>query len=767
MTRRFRYTSLKLAVVITCVISLVWLQGIGTSFDVAKYNEASLKHVLTETYRKSNHLDSINISDKTYDTIFKSVPLSRVLSLFNLDERCDLYFKTLVDKNPKWLVEPNKDFKLNRKFFKKYPDYEKSMIEDFKKKQEKEDPKDKKEVDAQLKKDWKKQYDKAWANIIKDEQKLHDYVSHIKIYNKCFVEHDINHHDPYRQDADMTQLNDTEFVEAQKQLLAPLSIPHTKYKMNAFFKHFSHCTDLEAKLYPWLTSKLPTYKRWDNTKLVDELPSFKPLLPAESAKHKSSLAKDAHSCFLNQFKNGLNGKGIVLTIDDEHTEMAIRLIRLLRALGNELPIEIIFLKELSFETKYQLVQASRSDFKNFPKQELWFVDVSGALNEMYADKFSGFGHKILATLFNSFDEMILLDADTVLLEKPEFFFKLKKYVKTGTMFYKDRSAVEYRPKNDILFFKKMLPSLMDTIIFNIPQITDYTLKRKLFQGTNHYMESGLVVINRKVHFSLPLMMAQLNFYLPVQARVYGDKELFWLALAMSGNENYAFNNHFAAAIGNITPDSERAGDVDEKSSKTFRSKEVCSNHPAHINDEDNKSLLWFNSGYRHCGQGDKVDFKKEFNYKKRYTHLKKMGQFKAFFNNKVDIKYAVIPPSDTLEANNDEDESNRSWINLGGYCNGYTWCGYSLIGGKYTKDGEKFSNRQDGVLIKFSDPEIRKFNKLGDVWVSKFDFRSPGKVESDKENAKKNEGDKGNEEKAILKALELDKFNSDSQWWVS
>ncbi|RLV83408.1 putative alpha-13-mannosyltransferase MNN12 [Meyerozyma sp. JA9] len=779
MARRIRSNFLKLVIVVACVSILIWLQGLGTSPDIPHVNEESFKHILTETYRKSDILNSISISDDTYDEMFKHMPFSTVISSLDFDERCDLYFKTLFQKNPQWYIEPTKNFSFNKKYFMKYSEYEKSMVEEYKKKKEKES-KDKKkeeekpkrepqepEIPSDIKEQWKSQYKEAWDNILRDEQLLHDFMSHLRIYNKCYVEHDVENFATYNPESNVLALNDSDFIHAQREVLAPLHLPSAKYKMRSHFKHFASCQSMESSIYPWLTSKYPTYKRWDNTKLIDELPQYAPRSHARKSYHKSSFAKDSHSCFLNQFKNNLNGRGIVLTIADGHLEMTIRLIRLLRALGNELPIQIVYLQDLAFETKYQLVQASRSDFKGYPKQDLWFVDVSGALNEKFAGKFGGFGNKILATFFNSFEEMILLDADTVLLEKPEFFFNLEKYIKTGTMFYKDRSAIEFRPKNDIIFFKKMLPSIMDTIMFNIPQTTEYTLRRQFFQGKNHYMESGLVVINRKLHFSQALVMAQLNFHLPIQARVYGDKELFWLALVISGNENYAFNEHFAAAIGTITPDTERWGNSQEV--KPLRSKEVCSNHPAHINDEDNQSLLWFNSGFRHCGQSDKVDFEKEFAYKRRYTHLKKLSQFKAFFVNKLEIKYAVIPPVDTSKADNDDNESNMPWISMGGYCNGYTWCGYSSIGGTYTKDGEKLTNRQDGILIKFTDSETRRFQTLGDIWISKFDYRSPEKIKSDQEKDKKKENVDPGDESAILKALEQDRgdINGDSQWWIS
>lgn len=40
-------------------------------------------------------------------------------------------------------------------------------------------------------------------------------------------------------------------------------------------------------------------------------------------------------------------------------------------------------------------------------------------------------------------------------------------------------------------------------------------------------------------------------------RVYGDKEMFWLSLSIIGDENYQFNSHPAAAIGQLTTYQER------------------------------------------------------------------------------------------------------------------------------------------------------------------------------------------------------------------
>ena len=66
------------------------------------------------------------------------------------------------------------------------------------------------------------------------------------------------------------------------------------------------------------------------------------------------------------------------------------------------------------------------------------------------------------------------------------------------------------------------------------------------------MESGLVMIDkqRRRHFNSILMMNQLKFIHPISNSM-GIKNCF-VRFAINGDENYKFNNHFAAAIGQLT-----------------------------------------------------------------------------------------------------------------------------------------------------------------------------------------------------------------------
>lgn len=575
----------------------------------------------TASQLRSPELKLFDMESTVYNDIFAGLEMAKVLKNVKPNERCALYFNRVM-KNDSYVVLPHSSFTYRKGDFDKPQD------------------------------------DPVWTEIRMEEQLLHDQLTHLKVFDQCFLRKNIKH-------------SGLEYT------------PH----------------QIEQKLFPWLTFRFPVITN--------------PNGPTERPVKENSRGKKG-SFFLQRLKHNLQGKGVVMTLSDNHIEYAIRLIKVLRFLGNRLPIQIVYYSNLSETSKQKLLDASTSAFgigdRSYMPQSISFVDVSRAIDESYMYKFGGFGNKILATLFNTFEDMLLMDADTVMLEPPSYFFERRRYIQTGTLFFKDRATVEYRSKNDVTFFKKLLPSLKDTVLFGIPQVTSFSLNREFFKGRNHYMESGLVLVNRKRHFLQPLVMSQLNFHLPVQARVYGDKELFWLALVIMGDENYAFNEHFLAAIGFSTPNSEWP-------SSKYGAKEICSNHPGHISDEDNHSLLWFNSGFRHCGQLNAVNFEAEFESKQRYTDLNSINQFADFFKNKLIIQEAVIPPHAVLEADNQEHEPSRSWVNMRNYCAGYTWCAYSHIGGIYNENERSFNNGASGLYIQFSPEEINKFLRIGDVWV--------------------------------------------------
>ena len=204
---------------------------------------------------------------------------------------------------------------------------------------------------------------------------------------------------------------------------------------------------------------------------------------------------------------------------------------------------------------------------------------------------------------------------------------------------------------------------------------------------------------------------ELNFYEPVTKRSHGDKELFWLAMAISGEENYVFDENYAAAIGVTTPASDRPK-VDGHTPR--ESVELCSPHPGHVSSEDN-ALVWINSGFLYCSKSPQLDFEKEAEHKDRLKWLHTAEEFKAFYTSPLRIQSAIIPPMDLHNwAINNDDEPSRGWFMDSRYCSGYMWCAYLSIGGT-TKTGE--NNKRVGRVIDFSVREQEMFQYYGDIWV--------------------------------------------------
>ncbi|KAG7666156.1 uncharacterized protein J8A68_000302 [[Candida] subhashii] len=686
--------------------------------------------LLTKQSKIKDHRNIQDAHSQTYDSIFKNHEISSVVGNLDFNERCQLYFQNVFIDDHNWLFNPNEKIKLENK--------DQFKLEDFKKDKEgdlKSDFASKKGIktdDVKVDSDEfrafaKEKYDEFWNETMVYEQKIVDTLSTFRIFNKCFITND-----------NQTQVTANEhFIQKQHQFvkalkssgvastgLTPFEATHKETLIDLTRSNFEH------RVYPWLSFEPPVYEDWRGHiyHSPPDLNAIKKMKPQKAFPRKN------FQFFLKSFKEACNGKGIVLSIGDQHVDDTIKLIHLLRALNNKLPIQIVYYDNLTTDTKKKIVTAAREKIfalpKSFqkvadqfpddylspedsglPKQEVWFVNTYNVIHNDFKDKFQKFANKFLATLFNSFEEFMLIDADTILFQNPEFFFNLKGYKETGTYFYRDRTADTRHRDSDAYFFKKITPSVIDQVMFNIPIITSHTLNREFFKdGEFHYMESGLVVLNRDRHFSSILLMLQMYFFHPVAERIHGDKEVFWLAMAANGDESYHFNDYFAAAIGQVTPQEFRQ----RKDGHNRYSLEICSPHPGHIDSEDGKSLVWMNSGFQYCGQADIIDYKKEADKKTRLKWLENEDSFKTFYYSPLRITHAIIPPLDVVAAENVEDEPSTGWHMDEEYCNSYMWCAYSSIGGK-TKDGG--NNKVDGKVFEFDQKDQDLFTYYGDIWV--------------------------------------------------
>ncbi|EGW31033.1 uncharacterized protein SPAPADRAFT_141907 [Spathaspora passalidarum NRRL Y-27907] len=686
-----------------------WEQAVPENkLELPSFKEDPIIKLLQADLQDSSNLET-ELHSSVYDQIFKNHEISSVLSNLDFNQRCDLYFRNLYVADQNWKLDPDTQFNIDYNF-EEFLEFRHKHYDEFKQEfYANRGGRDVKELANFI----REKYNKAKEND--HVQTIVEYLSTLRIFNKCYVTND-----------NRTQIEATKsFVNRQKtQILEAPAFVETKRERMTDFKSVG-LNAFEHRVYPWLSFEYPLYEHWSGATFFDP-PTLK---TGQGYWGKRSTSK-TYSSFLSEFKNKCNGKGLVLTMPDSHVDTVVNLIHLLRALKNTLPIQIVNFEPLSFDTKQKLVTAAQSDFitlpKSYdkvakhlgsdylgpgglPKQEIWFVSVANAIDRHYRDKFKYFGNKFLATIFNSFEEFILIDDDTVMLQSPEYFFNIKKYQETGALMFRDRTSA-FRKSDDCEFLKRLGPATIDSIMFDIPIMTDYSISRPFFDKLYHYIEAGLVVLNRNIHFNSMLVISQINFFSPISSKVYGDKELFFLGFAFNGDENYYVNTLGAASVGNLTDPQERLGPDD----KPLRSQELCSSHPGHISDEDGHTLLWINSGFANCHYADIVDYSKEITFN---TGLKFLPQdedsFKKHYSSPLRIRNAIIPPYDGSIHVNVLGEPMRGW-DQHKYCRGYTWCAYDIVGGLSTMGKV---NRIQGSLIEYKEWEQNLFDYYADIWV--------------------------------------------------
>ncbi|KAG7666324.1 uncharacterized protein J8A68_000139 [[Candida] subhashii] len=657
----------------------------------------------------------IDFHSSVYEQIFNVHSINSVLTNLNFQQRCDLYFNNLYVENLNWSLDPDDldiHYEEGDKLKYQYDTFKELFMEELKLgfSQDTESPLHSISEDIPKFKEYmESMYNLNWRGLMETEQKVIDYLSIVRIFNKCYIS-------PH-------YTSQKEFTKAQKKDLTKLGL-HDKFRESHDEKQLktegNNYENLENRIHPWFNFRYPIYTRWTGEEYSDPRDIHKHVT---SMKYKSTKGK---ACFLSQFQKSFLGKGLVVTIAERHVDDMIRLIHSLRALNNKLPIELINYKPISQNSIARIIKAAREPFdeltnsfqkvskyfpqnyrQQIPKQEIWFIDASVAINERYQTKFRGWGNKLVALFFSTFKEAILIDSDTVFFQPPESLFGFNGYQETGTYFFKDRRAGPEQPASIRKFFTKLSPSIIDSIMFDIPIMSNHSLSTGFFQGYEHTMESGVVVIDRSRYFDSILMMMQFQILEPTRNRVYGDKEIFWLAMAANGVEDFVFNKYDVAAVGDI-------GDpiFDTESQKSLK---ICTSHPAHINGEDGNSLLWINAGMSFCKFYDDLDYTEELRILGPGTRHTPES-LRRIYSSPVSISAAIIPPDFPGVRNNIENEPNINWgpSPYGTYsCDACVWCAYSQIGG-LQEDGS--DNTMYGKVIHFDQKQKDIIKYIGDIW---------------------------------------------------
>lgn len=703
-----------------------------------------IESVVFKMWAKEEQIDSnsrrIDTHLSSYDDFFADHDVNSFIEL-NYGERCDAYFRSMYSKSMSWSVNAADDFLIDMNYRLLWEEYKNKFMgwavqQVSAEKQIPELEVDKGGLDVHDK--LAKVYDSLKDKAKRDEYTMRDYISHVRIFNRCFVD---------REDG-ATYHRQLNFILQQHLVLKSLGskFQPTKAEGRLDKNAFDSCSELHLKIYPWMHSSFPLYQRHTgeifrapphmNKYISDHqvLASTDPGRVAAKGSQKPvrSALTNNKQCWINQFKNKVVGKGIVVPYKDSNSlDNVVNLIHTLRSLGNKYPIQIVHYQQLDETSRALLVDAATRPFSDFPrsyervedllpdlvfdsgvrgflKQELWFVDAATMVSEHFQSRMSTVPILAWAAVVNSFDEYILMDPLAVPLQNPQHFFDQPEYKAKGAYFYRAR-PYNTRDERDLKFFNKMGPSLVDLTFFDIPLLSPETLDSVFFDSLGEYQDPRVAVINRGRHFSSVMLLLQLAMFFPANHRDNSAKEI-WLAFVLNGDNDFHFNFVLPGAVGKATEQSMRT----KPQNKIPDSLEICSTQVGHF-DPRSQKLVWIGGGFRGCFAWD-MDYVMELSTKVYlWRHIAGEEDLKSFYSSRVTLEQAVVPPFTNVKSlllENDENEPPLPWLQHVACEDGF-FCAYSRIGGK---KGEQDTTLR-GQVIDFDRKDIELYNFYGDIWI--------------------------------------------------
>jgi len=279
-------------------------------------------------------------------------------------------------------------------------------------------------------------------------------------------------------------------------------------------------------------------------------------------------------------------RGIVMAVGSQDFRYACHSVLSIRTvLQSDLPIQIVYAGEKDLPSASREILGSLATGIEFLDILTVFDDNSMQLEKNWAIK-------PFAALASKFEQVILLDADSVFLQSPNQLFSHSGYVDTGALFFHDRllwqGAFPDRHKWWKREMKNKTPSPM-------------LLKSRVWtEGYAEEADSGVVVLDKR---RTPIFTALLHVCWQNTKAVreettykmtYGDKESWWFGLELC-DVPYTFEKHYGAIIGSLKERSPQGGTAD-----------VCAFNIAHVDEQDR--LFWLNGSLLKNKHVDKKEF---------------------------------------------------------------------------------------------------------------------------------------------------------------
>jgi len=204
-------------------------------------------------------------------------------------------------------------------------------------------------------------------------------------------------------------------------------------------------------------------------------------------------------------ENKFNGRGIVIPAGRGYFIGGYCLIRLLRDLGCNLPIELWHLDGEIYDWHKPFIEELNITLKN----------ADGINKTINSKKVAGYCIKPFSILHSDFEEVLYMDADIVPAINPETLFETTDYKETGTIFFSDHTWAHYASKD----------------LSNILKIEKFNEQREF--------DSGIIYINKKKNWAEINLTMWLNetseFW---YKKVHGDKDTFHIAWEFNKKKYY-------------------------------------------------------------------------------------------------------------------------------------------------------------------------------------------------------------------------------------
>lgn len=431
--------------------------------------------------------------------------------------------------------------------------------------------------------------------------------------------------------------------------------------------------NIEERMFPYLSGELPEYK--------DAKMNVKPLQYDKKLPY-----------WLNYKRNIMKGQGIVISLSDSFVTEAILLVKHLQDLHNTLPIQFVHRADLSPANMAKIIATAATGKVS---QKISFLNVSMTLSQEYKNEYRSYFNKLLAYAFNTFEEVIILDTDVVLFTPPTALFKTKAYKESGTLFFKDRNTEMRMSDAYISFLKETSMNEFDNIFFPGPVVAPSFWENEYFQTRYfHYMESGVVVVDRRKYWHGVLLSLHLPYIQSTAIASWGDKEYFWLSMLLAGYDGFHFNKYWSATVGEVNED-----DKDPTHSRLPR--KICSGHPAHILDETDE-LVWINSGIVNCAKTTPTVLENDFELLQKHgdSRFSSINALKEYYTHPISFDAFIIPPVYEL---------GLSTLEKTLYCNGYIWCASEYSNNIH--DTIQIIN--EGKFKRFTNAQVQKYTDIG------------------------------------------------------